>query len=78
MIPKLLETLFALSIIAKACILEISTLGLWNLAKTNRDIGISKANMQHLKDLTEVGIVYRIGDTVVIAEIDDELSTRCH
>jgi hypothetical protein len=27
-----------------------------------------------LKDLTEIGIVYRIGDTVVLAEIDDELA----
>jgi hypothetical protein len=26
-----------------------------------------------LRDLTEVGIVYRIGDTVVLAEIDDAL-----
>jgi hypothetical protein len=26
-----------------------------------------------LSDLTEVGIVYRIGDTVVLAEIDDGL-----
>ena len=27
-----------------------------------------------LKDLTEIGIVYRIGDTVVLAEIDDDLA----
>jgi hypothetical protein len=28
----------------------------------------------HPKDLTVVGIVYRIGDTVVFAEIDDSLA----
>jgi hypothetical protein len=27
-----------------------------------------------LKDLTEIGIVYRIGDTVVLSEIDNNLS----
>ena len=27
-----------------------------------------------LKDLTEIGLVYRIGDTVVIGEIDDDLA----
>jgi hypothetical protein len=27
-----------------------------------------------LKDLAEIGIVYRIGDTVVFAEIDDNLA----
>jgi hypothetical protein len=27
-----------------------------------------------LKDLTEIGIIYRIGDTVVLAEIDDDLA----
>ena len=27
-----------------------------------------------IKDLTEIGIVYRIGDTVVLAEIDDDLT----
>ena len=27
-----------------------------------------------LKDLTEVAIVYRIGDTVVLSEIDDDLT----
>ena len=27
-----------------------------------------------LKDLTEIGIVYRIGDTVVVSEIDNDLT----
>ena len=27
-----------------------------------------------IKDLTEIGIVYRLGDTVVLAEIDDDLA----
>ena len=27
-----------------------------------------------IKDLTEIGIVYRIGDTVALAEIDDDLT----
>lgn len=28
-----------------------------------------------LKDLTEIGIVYRVGDSVVFAEIEDELAS---
>ena len=31
-----------------------------------------KGKYAGLKDLTEIGIVYRIGDTVVFAEIDDD------
>jgi len=31
-----------------------------------------KGKYARLKDLTEIGIVYRIGDTVVFAEIDDD------
>lgn len=33
-----------------------------------------KGKYERLKDLTEIGIVYRIGDTVVMAEIDDDLA----
>jgi hypothetical protein len=33
-----------------------------------------KGKYAALKDLTEIGIVYRIGDSVVLAEIDDELA----
>ena len=33
-----------------------------------------KGKYAGLKDLTEIGIVYRIGDTVVFAEIDDDLA----
>ena len=33
-----------------------------------------KGKYERLKDLTEIGIVYRIGDTVVLAEIDDDLA----
>jgi hypothetical protein len=33
-----------------------------------------KGKYAKLKDLTEIGIVYRIGDTVVLAEIDDDLT----
>jgi len=32
-----------------------------------------KGKYERLKDLAEIGIVYRIGDTVVMAEIDDDL-----
>lgn len=34
-----------------------------------------KGKYEKLKDLTEIGIVYRIGDTVVLAEIDDDLAS---
>jgi hypothetical protein len=34
-----------------------------------------KGKYAGLKDLTEIGIVYRIGDSVVLAEIDDELAS---
>ena len=33
-----------------------------------------KGKYAALKDLTEIGIVYRIGDTVVLAEIDNDLA----
>ncbi len=33
-----------------------------------------KGKYAALKDLTEIGIVYRIGDSVVLAEIDDDLA----
>ncbi len=33
-----------------------------------------KGKYAALKDLTEIGIVYRIGDAVVLAEIDDDLA----
>jgi hypothetical protein len=33
-----------------------------------------KGKYAALKDLTEIGIVYRIGDTVVLSEIDDILA----
>jgi hypothetical protein len=33
-----------------------------------------KGKYAGLKDLTEIGIVYRIGDTVVLSEIDDNLA----
>ena len=33
-----------------------------------------KGKYAGLKDLSEIGIVYRIGDTVVFAEIDDDLA----
>ena len=33
-----------------------------------------KGKYAALKDLTEIGIVYRIGDTVVLSEIDDVLA----
>ena len=33
-----------------------------------------KGKYAALKDLTEIGIVYRIGDTVVVSEIDDDLA----
>ena len=33
-----------------------------------------KGKYAGLKDLTEIGIVYRIGDTVVLSEIDDDLA----
>jgi hypothetical protein len=33
-----------------------------------------KGKYAALKDLTEVGIVYRIGDTVALSEIDDDLA----
>ena len=33
-----------------------------------------KGKYAGLKDLTEIGIVYRIGDSVVLAEIDDNLA----
>jgi hypothetical protein len=33
-----------------------------------------KGKYAALKDLAEIGIVYRIGDTVVLSEIDDDLA----
>jgi hypothetical protein len=33
-----------------------------------------KGKYAGLKDLAEIGIVYRIGDTVVLSEIDNDLS----
>ena len=33
-----------------------------------------KGKYAGLKDLTEIGIVYRIGDSIVFSEIDDELA----
>jgi hypothetical protein len=33
-----------------------------------------KGKYAALKDLTEIGIVYRLGDTVVVSEIDDDLA----
>jgi hypothetical protein len=33
-----------------------------------------KGKYAGLKDLTEIGIIYRIGDSVVLAEIDDNLA----
>ena len=33
-----------------------------------------KGKYAGLKNLTEIGIVYRIGDTVVLSEIDDNLA----
>ena len=33
-----------------------------------------KGKYAGLKDLTEIGIVYRIGDSVALAEIDDSLA----
>jgi hypothetical protein len=33
-----------------------------------------KGKYAALKDLTEIGVVYRVGDAVVLAEIDDELA----
>ena len=33
-----------------------------------------KGKYAGLKDLTEIGLVYRVGDAVVFAEIDDELA----
>jgi len=33
-----------------------------------------KGKYAGLKDLTEIGIAYRIGDTVVLSEIDDDLA----
>ena len=33
-----------------------------------------KGNYAPLKDLSVIGIVYRIGDTVVLSEIDDDLA----
>jgi hypothetical protein len=35
---------------------------------------VIKGKYAPLKDLTEIGDVYRIGDTVVLAEIDDDLA----
>ena len=32
-----------------------------------------RGKYEGLKDLTEIGIVYRIGDTVVLSEVDDAL-----
>ncbi len=33
-----------------------------------------KGKYAGLKDLSEIGVVYRIGDTVVLSEIDDDLT----
>ena len=33
-----------------------------------------KGKYAGLKDLTDIGIVYKIGDTVVLAEIDDDFA----
>ena len=33
-----------------------------------------KGKYAALRDLTEIGIVYRVGDSVVLAEIDDDLA----
>ena len=33
-----------------------------------------KGKYARLTDLTEIGIIYRIGDTVVLAEVDDDLA----
>jgi hypothetical protein len=35
---------------------------------------VIKGKYQGLKDLTEIGIVYRLGDAVVLSEIDDDLA----
>ena len=35
---------------------------------------VIKGKYAPLKDLTEIGDVYRIGDTVVLSEIDDDLA----
>ena len=73
--PKVVgDIVCSFQLLLKANILEISILGLWKLGKMSLATGKSKANMHALKDLTEIGIVYRIGDTVVLSEIDDDLA----
>ena len=63
MIQKSWEKLYALLILSRANILRTNTLGFWSLAEMSLATGKSKENTPFLKDLTEIGIVYRIGDT---------------
>jgi len=42
--------------------------------KDESDYWEIKGKYAALKDLTVIGIVYRIGDTVVLSEIDDDLA----
>jgi len=44
------------------------------VGKDEPDYWDIKGKYAGLKDLTEIGIVYRIGDSVVLAEIDGELA----
>ncbi len=70
----MLEMLFAVSTLHKASILRISILGLWKLGRDEPGYWEIKGKYAALKDLTEIGDVYRIGDTVVLSEIDDDLA----
>ena len=58
----------------------VTKMTIWIYVKTNDDIRtvgdiVCAFNFtQGLKDLSEIGVVYRIGDTVVLSEIDDDLT----
>ncbi len=71
---KLSGTLFAPSISCRDSILKTSILGLLKPGRDEPGYWEIKGKYAALKDVTIICIVYRIGDTVVFAEIDDDLS----
>ncbi len=66
---RLLEILFAVSTIPKANHPEDKYSWIMEAGKDEPGYWEIKGKYAGLKDLTEIGIVYRIGDTVVLSEI---------
>ena len=73
--PKVVgEVVCAASILSKASILQDQYSWILEAGRDEPGYWEIKGKYAVLKDLTEIGIVYRIGDTVVFAEIEDYLS----